>query len=64
MLDGDLRVRHLSGVRGTAELPGQLGTLGQAGRTEGMLAVSLIMIAAAVVVFIIARTLGMKRIFA
>ena len=36
----------------------------QAGRTEGMLAVSLIMIAAAVVVFIIARTLGMKRIFA
>ena len=36
----------------------------QAGRTEGMLAVSLIMIAAAVVVFIVARTLGMKRIFA
>ena len=36
----------------------------QAGRTEGMLAVSLIMIAAAVVVFVIARTLGMKRIFA
>jgi len=36
----------------------------QAGRTEGMLAVSLIMIGAAVVVFIIARTLGMKRIFA
>ena len=36
----------------------------QAGRTEGMLAVSLIMIAAAVVVFLIARTLGMKRIFA
>jgi molybdate transport system permease protein len=36
----------------------------QAGRTDGMLAVSLIMIAAAVVVFIIARTLGMKRIFA
>ena len=36
----------------------------QAGRTEGMLAVSLIMIAAAVIVFIIARTLGMKRIFA
>ena len=36
----------------------------QAGRTEGMLAVSLIMIAAAVVVFITARTLGMKRIFA
>ncbi len=36
----------------------------QAGRTEGMLAVSLIMIAAATVVFIIARTLGMKRIFA
>ena len=36
----------------------------QAGRTEGMLAVSLIMIAAAAVVFIIARTLGMKRIFA
>ena len=36
----------------------------QAGRTEGMLAISLIMIAAAVVVFIIARTLGMKRIFA
>ena len=36
----------------------------QAGRTEGMLAVSLIMIAAAAVVFLIARTLGMKRIFA
>ena len=36
----------------------------QAGRTEGMLAVSLIMIAAAAVVFIVARTLGMKRIFA
>jgi len=36
----------------------------QAGRTEGMLAVSLIMIAAAVAVFLIARTLGMKRIFA
>jgi molybdate transport system permease protein len=36
----------------------------QAGRTEGMLAVSLIMIGAAVVVFLIARTLGMKRIFA
>ena len=36
----------------------------QAGRTEGMLAVSLIMIAAAAIVFIIARTLGMKRIFA
>jgi molybdate transport system permease protein len=36
----------------------------QAGRTEGMLAVSLIMIGASVVVFIIARTLGMKRIFA
>ena len=36
----------------------------QPGRTEGMLAVSLIMIAAAVVVFITARTLGMKRIFA
>jgi len=36
----------------------------QAGRTEGMLAVSLIMIAAAVVVFITARTLGMKRVFA
>jgi molybdate transport system permease protein len=36
----------------------------QAGRTEGMLAVSLIMIVAAVVVFVIARTLGMKRIFA
>ena len=36
----------------------------QAGRTEGMLAVSLIMIAAAVVVLLIARTLGMKRIFA
>jgi len=35
----------------------------QAGRTEGMLAVSLIMIATAAVVFIIARTLGMKRIF-
>ncbi len=35
----------------------------QAGRTEGMLAVSLIMIAAAAVVFLIARTLGMKRIF-
>ena len=36
----------------------------QAGRTEGMLAVSLIMIGAAVIVFLIARTLGMKRIFA
>lgn len=36
----------------------------QAGRTEGMLAVSLIMIGAAVIVFILARTLGMKRIFA
>ena len=36
----------------------------QAGRTDGMLAVSLIMIAAAAVVFIVARTLGMKRIFA
>ena len=36
----------------------------QAGRTDGMLAVSLIMIAAAAVVFLIARTLGMKRIFA
>lgn len=36
----------------------------QAGRTEGMLAVSLIMIAAAALVFIVARTLGMKRIFA
>ena len=36
----------------------------QAGRTEGMLAVSLIMIAAAAVVFIVARTLGMKRVFA
>jgi len=36
----------------------------QAGRTEGMLAVSLIMIAAAVVVFVLARTFGMKRIFA
>ena len=36
----------------------------QAGRTEGMLAVSLIMIAAAAVVFLVARTLGMKRIFA
>jgi len=36
----------------------------QAGRTEGMLAVSLIMIAAAAVVFIVARTFGMKRIFA
>lgn len=36
----------------------------QAGRTEGMLAVSLIMIAAAAIVFIAARTLGMKRIFA
>ena len=36
----------------------------QAGRTEGMLAVSLIMIVAAAVVFIVARTLGMKRIFA
>ena len=36
----------------------------QAGRTEGMLAVSLIMIAAAAIVFIVARTLGMKRIFA
>ena len=36
----------------------------QAGRTEGMLAVSLIMIAAAVIVFVLARTLGMKRIFA
>ena len=36
----------------------------QAGRTEGMLAVSLIMIAAAAVVFILARTFGMKRIFA
>ena len=36
----------------------------QAGGTEGMLAVSLIMIAAAAVVFLIARTLGMKRIFA
>lgn len=35
----------------------------QAGRTEGMLAVSLIMIATAAVVFIVARTLGMKRIF-
>ena len=35
----------------------------QAGRTEGMLAVSLIMIAAAAIVFIIARTLGMKRVF-
>ena len=35
----------------------------QAGRTEGMLAVSLIMIAAAALVFIFARTLGMKRIF-
>jgi hypothetical protein len=29
-----------------------------------MLAVSLIMIGAAVIVFLIARTLGMKRIFA
>ena len=36
----------------------------QAGRTEGMLAVSLIMIGAAIIVFLIARTLGMKRIFA
>ena len=36
----------------------------QAGRTEGMLAVSLIMIGAAVIVFVLARTLGMKRIFA
>jgi molybdate transport system permease protein len=36
----------------------------QAGRTDGMLAVSLIMIAAAAIVFIVARTLGMKRIFA
>ena len=36
----------------------------QAGRTEGMLAVSLIMIGAAAIVFILARTLGMKRIFA
>ena len=35
----------------------------QAGRTEGMLAVSLIMIAAAAMVFIFARSLGMKRIF-
>lgn len=35
----------------------------QAGRTEGMLAVSLIMIAAAALVFIFARSLGMKRIF-
>ena len=36
----------------------------QAGRTDGMLAVSLIMIAAAAVVFIVARTLGLIRIFA
>lgn len=35
----------------------------QAGRTDGMLAVSLIMIAAAALVFIFARSLGMKRIF-
>ena len=35
----------------------------QAGRTEGMLAVSLIMIAAATLVFIFARSLGMKRLF-
>lgn len=35
----------------------------QAGRTEGMLAVSLIMIATAALVFILARSLGMKRIF-
>ncbi len=39
------------------------GDEGEAGRTEGMLAVSLIMIATAAVVFIVARTLGMKRIF-
>ena len=35
----------------------------QAGRTEGMLAVSLIMIATAALVFVVARTFGMKRIF-
>ena len=35
----------------------------QAGRTEGMLAVSLIMIATAALVFVVARSFGMKRIF-